>query len=182
MTVASLLVYDEKRFEYIGVAEFKLFDIPGLNDFYEKVSREMKAKIKEAGGYSAYKPNKKEKNALINELVEELYADMEANNITKASLAYVRSIAMDNEKIVANLDKDDIIAAAHRRVNGMMSDDYSGPGPSGSSSSDTEDDEDDNEAEPDGEESGGSQCCSGNRCQHQNTTVRIKMPSRKQKK
>jgi len=145
ITAATLMVYDQNRFEYVGCAEFKLFDIPGLNDYYERVSREMKNALKEKGGYSAYKPNKKEKEALVRELVDDIIADMEANNIAKASLAYVRGMAMDNEKIAANIDKDDIIAAAHRRANGMMSGDNVSPGASGSPKIDHDDQDDDDE-------------------------------------
>jgi hypothetical protein len=129
VTVAALTVYDDNHEYYVGIAEFQLYDIKGLSEYYERVSREKKRELKELAGFAAYKPNKQEKKDLINQLVEEVISDMENNGITTASLNYVASVASDNQKINANIERQNIISSAYRIIKGQSDEDGDNPKP-----------------------------------------------------
>ena len=127
LTVATLMTHDEGVTDYIGCAEFEMHDIPGLRDYYKKMSLEMKKKLKESGGHSSYKPDKKEKDRLIRLLVDAVNDAMEDEGVDKATLGYVSACAQDIDKIRDSIDCNDIISKAYRRIiSGGNSDDDDG--------------------------------------------------------
>lgn len=133
ITVACL---QTDKDDYIGVAEFQLIDIPGLGDYYERVSREKKKIIKESSGYVSYKPSEKEMKELVSELIDIVKEAMDEDGITSASQKYIKAIAMNIDKIRNTIDKDDIIERAYRKLKGMEGDDSQEDQPE---SDDTED-------------------------------------------
>jgi hypothetical protein len=114
ITVISL----QTNNSYVGVAEFQAVDIPGLSEYYERVSRAKKKELQESSGYSSYKPSEKELREMISELIDACNSAMEEDGIEKISKDYVRSIAMRIDKIRSSIDKDDVIARAYRVIQG----------------------------------------------------------------
>jgi hypothetical protein len=121
ITVISL----QTKNSYVGVAEFQAVDIPGLSEYYERVSRAKKKELQESSGYSSYKPSEKELKEMISELIDACNSAMDEDGIEKISKDYVRSIAMRIDRIRSSIDKDDVIARAYRVIQGGGSGDIS---------------------------------------------------------
>lgn len=114
ITVISL----QTKNSYVGVAEFQAIDIPGLPEYYERVSRAKKKELQESAGYSSYKPSEKELKEMISELVDATNSAMEEDGIENISKDYVRSVAMRIDRIRSSIDKEDVIARAYRKIQG----------------------------------------------------------------
>lgn len=107
----------QSRKGYVGLAEFQAINIPGLTEYYERVSREKKKELQDLMGYSSYKPSESEIKELVKELVEAVEKAMDADGVEKVSREFVKAIAGKFDKIRSSIDKDGIIARAYRIIN-----------------------------------------------------------------